>query len=299
MGDPAPVPIAVPGWPIAFRGSLAVRSGLVTRGRLRGPAFQRLFPDIYALVGKDPPDLLLRSLAAYRLVEGRGMLAGYSAAMLLDADCAPRKDVPAEVLVPGGGQRTVPGLLVRRDLIAPGETRRIGDVCCTSPLRTAFDLGRRGELVDRVVAVDRLANRHRFNPDLLLHFAAHYRGGRGTDVICETLSRACCYAGSPMETRLRLLIEDAGLPRPEVQWVVQDPVARTAVWLDLAWPRIKVGIEYDGEIHASDLARRRDTRRSTALVDKGWRIYRYTKDEVLGEPDRVVAELSRACRHLR
>jgi hypothetical protein len=30
-------------------------------------------------------------------------------------------------------------------------------------------------------------------------------------------------------------------------------------------------------------------------VDKGWRIYRYTKDDILGAPERVVAELSRAC----
>ncbi len=37
-----------------------------------------------------------------------------------------------------------------------------------------------------------------------------------------------------METRLRLLILRAGLPPPEVQWVVQDPATRTAFWLDRA-----------------------------------------------------------------
>ena len=293
MSDP------VPGWPIAFRGSLAVAAGLVTRGRLRGPAFRRLLPDVYGQARADPPDLLLRSLACYRLVEGRGVLAGYSAALLLDADCAPRPDMPAEVIVPGGGQRAQPGLLVHRDRIAPGETCLVGDVRCTSPLRTAYDLGRRGALGDRVVAVDRLANRHRFNPDLLLNFAVHYRGGRGTDLICETLAHACCYAGSPMETRLRLLIMAAGLPRPRVQWAVQDVAARTAVWIDLAWPEILVGVEYEGEVHARAESVRRDTRRYTALVDKGWRIYRYTKDDILGAPERIVAELTRARARVR
>ena len=43
------------------------------------------------------PDLRLRSLGAHRLVEGRGVLVGYSAAVLLDADCALHADVPAEV----------------------------------------------------------------------------------------------------------------------------------------------------------------------------------------------------------
>ena len=86
---------AVPGRPEAFRGSLAVAAGLTTWGQLRGPRFQRLFPDVYCPGGDEPPDLRLRSLGAYRLVEGRGVLAGYSAAVLLDADCAPHADVPA------------------------------------------------------------------------------------------------------------------------------------------------------------------------------------------------------------
>ena len=40
--------MSVPGWPEVFRGSVAVAAGLVTAARLRGPSFQRLFPDVYA-----------------------------------------------------------------------------------------------------------------------------------------------------------------------------------------------------------------------------------------------------------
>jgi len=221
----------VPGWPVAFRGSLAIAAGLTTPRRLRGPRFRRLFPDVYCPADDEPPDLRLRSLGAYRLVEGRGVLAGYSAAVLLDADCAPHRDVPAEVMVAGGGQRDHDGLLVRRDRIAPGETARVDDVRCTSPLRTAYDLGRQDDLVEAVVAVDRLANQHRFDPNLLLHFAARYRGNPGTARLAAALAHANPYAGSPMETRLRMIIVQAGLPRPQVQWVVQDVGARTAVWL--------------------------------------------------------------------
>ena len=219
----------VPGWPVAFRGSLAIAAGLTTPRRLRGPRFRRLFPDVYCPAVDEPPDLRLRSLGTYRLVEGRGVLAGYSAAVLLDADCAPHRDVPAEVMVAGRGQRVHDGLLVRRDRIAPGETTRVGDVRCTSPLRTAYDLGRQDDLVESVVAVDRLANRHRFDPNLLLHFAARYRGNPGTARLCTALAHVNPYAGSPMETRLRMIIVQAGLPTPEVQWVVQDVEGRTAV----------------------------------------------------------------------
>ena len=56
---------------------------------------------------------------------------------------------------------------------------------------------------------------------------------RGTGVararLCTALAHVNPYAGSPMETRLRMIIVQAGLPTPEVQWVVQDVEGRTAV----------------------------------------------------------------------
>jgi very-short-patch-repair endonuclease len=99
-----------------------------------------------------------------------------------------------------------------------------------------------------------------------------------------------------METRLRMLIVGAGLPRPEVQWVVQDPGTRTAFWLDLAWPELRIGIEYDGKPHTDPAGVLRDIRRHTRLVDLGWRTYRYTKRDVYGDRRRIVAELTRARR---
>jgi hypothetical protein len=276
------------------RRSQAVAAGLVTRDRLRGPRYRRLLPDVYARSG-DPPDLALRSLAAYRLVKGRGVLSGYSAAVLLGADCAPDPDVPAEITLPEK-IRCHPGFIVHRDRLHPGEITRVGDVCCTTPLRTAFDLARGSNRREAVLAVDRLANRHRFNPDLLLNFAVRYRGHRGVARIPEVLALASPYSGSPMETRLRLLIVDAGLPRPQVQWVVQNLATRTAIWLDLAWPELMIGIEYEGDEHTQPGRVLRDVARYTRLVDRGWRIYRYTKLEVYGEPERIVAELTRARR---
>jgi very-short-patch-repair endonuclease len=280
----------VPGWPEVFRGSAAVAAGLVTKGELRGRRFVRLFPDTYALAGR--MDLALRSRAAYRYVEGRGVLAGYSAAELLGASCGPA-DAPAEVLV-AGPQRSHPGLLVHRDRFATGETTRRAGVVTTSPLRTAYDLARRGSLVERVVAVDALARIGRFGPDVLLNFARRYAGTRGNDGIFEVLSHADRRAGSPMESRLRMLLVLGGLPRPEAQWPVQDERARTAVWLDLAYPRRRVGIEYEGADHTTPDAVLRDAGRYTTLVDKGWRIYRYTKFEILQRPDRIVEQVARA-----
>ena len=39
--------------------------------------------------------------------------------------------------------------------------------------------------------------------------------------------------------------------------------------------------------------------RGTRLLDAGWRIYRYTKFEIRDEPDRIVAEITRALARVR
>jgi hypothetical protein len=147
--------MSVPGWPTAFRGSHAVAAGLVTPDRLRGPRFLRLLPDVYCRAAAEPPGLLLRSLAAYRLVEDRGVLSGHSAAALLDAECAPRRGTPAEVTLLRGNLRAHPGLVVRRGLLRQDEITHVRDVACTTPLRTAFDLARGADRDAAVMAVDR------------------------------------------------------------------------------------------------------------------------------------------------
>lgn len=279
---------------MAFRGSRAVAAGPATRRQLRGPRFRRVFPDTYVR-RDDELTLALRSRAAYHHADGHGVLSGFSAAELLDASCGPR-DAPAEITAHGGGRRRHPGLVVHRDRLAPGEIQRLGELRVTTPLRTAWDLARRGDLVEAVVAVDTLTRVGRCTPDLLLNFARHYPRARGADALPDVLALADRRSGSPMETRLRLLLVRAGLPRPRVQWVVQDEVARRAVWLDLAYPEHMIGIEYEGEVHTEPDQVLLDIRRSTRLVDQGWRLYRYTKREIHREPERIVAEVRRGLR---
>ncbi|MCO1657202.1 DUF559 domain-containing protein [Pseudonocardia humida] len=283
----------VPGWPVAFRGSAAVAAGLVTWDVLRGPRYLRILPDTYVDARGGEPDFALRSHAAYRYVEGRGALALHSAAEVLGASCG-RPDGPAEVFVWADRQLRHPGLTVRHTHPGPDDLVEVGSVLVTSPRRTAYDLARRGGLVQRVTAVDALANAHGFEPGELLRFAAQHPGTRGNRDVPKVLALADRRAGSPMESRLRMVIVLGGLPRPEVQWVVQDEVARRALWLDLAYPEHRIGIEYDGSVHTAPDAVLHDIARHTALLDKGWRVYRYTKHDVLDRPDRIVDQLRRA-----
>jgi very-short-patch-repair endonuclease len=277
---------------VAFRGSAAIAAGLVTAKVLRGPRYVRVFPDTYVRRGEEA-DLRLRSLAAYRYVEGRGVLSGHSAAVLLGADCAP-KDAPAEVTVPGGGQREHPGLLVHRGALAAEDVRPCRGVLVTSGLRTGYDLGRRPGLVDAVVGIDALANVCRFDPADILALSDRRPSARGCRDLRRAVALADRRAGSPMETRLRLILVSGGLPAPEVQYPVLDDIRRRAVWLDLAYPAQRIGIEYEVADHTRPERVLLDAGRYTRLVDAGWRIYRFTKYQVYAEPDEIVATIGRA-----
>lgn len=132
--------------------------------------------------------------------------------------------------------------------------------------------------MEAVVALDALAFR-RFSPSALLVRRAQEPGARGCRKLDRVVDLADARAESPMETRLRLLLVLAGLPRPEVQFVV--PEAR--VRFDLAYPQVKPAIEFDSDDHEDDLDRKRDV--STGQI--GWYTARFTKHDVARKDDTV------------
>lgn len=276
-----------------FRGSRAVAAGLLTARELRGPRFVRLFPDVHAPAGAQR-DLLLRSEAAAVLVEGSGVLAGYSAAELWEASCG-AADAPAEVLVlPGFQRRSRDGLVVRRDALLPEEVTRHRGCAVTTPVRTAFDLGRWApSTVERVVAVDALARR-RFPLDAVRSLAARHVSSPGRALLPAVLRLADPLADSPMETRIRVALVLGGLPAPVSQHRV--PRGRSHVLLDLAYPHLLLAVEYDGRHHRGQVRARLDLEREAFLVRSGWTVLRYDADTVLHRPGRIVADVRAAIR---
>lgn len=195
-----------------FRGSHAVVRGVVTEGLLRGRGFVRLYPNVYVAADTEV-DLRVLSRAAYLLVaEQGGPLAGWSATELLGAPCAP-VGMPAEVLV-AGHIRTHPCLRVTRGSAAGPDLWTVRGCRLTSPLRTAWDLARRTDLVDAVVAVDALAARGGFAPSALLDRRRTTPGARGSRRLDRVVALAEPRAESPMETRLRLLLSSRACRRP-------------------------------------------------------------------------------------
>jgi very-short-patch-repair endonuclease len=276
-----------------FRGRDAVARGLITPAQLRGPRFQRLFQGVYVRRPDDgqPVDLLTRSRAAFLLLGEQGALAGYSAAELLRAECAPR-EVPAEVVAPGTGIRPREGLLVHRDRLDRGETWRCRGCRVTSPLRTAWDLGRRLDRVEAVVAIDALARRGRFAPKELLALRVERPRARGASGLDERVARADPRAESPMETRLRLLLGDHGLPAPDVQYELMDRHGFVLARFDLAYPRARLAIEYDGE-EFHRYRRGADNHRDIDVSERGWETMRFEAADVLLTPRRTADAVAR------
>ena len=267
-----------------FRGSVELSAGRVTQGQLRGPRFVRLFPDVYAPRGQDPPDLALRARGAALLVEGRGAVGGWAAAELLGASCGPA-DAAVDVVVPGGSQRRHPGLRVRRGLVHPDEITQVDGVWVTTPLRTAFDLVCALPVREGVVAVDALARVGDFAPEDLFALRIRHLGARGSARLPEVVRRADRRSGSPMETRVRLALADADLPTPVLQHRV-GPYE-----LDLAFPWLLVGVEHNGPDHLRPERALRDLNREAYLARAGWRVVRFDLAEILHRPQTVAARV--------
>jgi very-short-patch-repair endonuclease len=271
-----------------FRGSVAVGSGALTRNVLFGPRYRRVFPDVYVAADAEL-DLELRARAAV-LATG-GVASGWSAAELLDASCGPAH-AAAEVTVDGGGhRRAVPGLVLHRDRLCADEVTVAGGTRVTAPHRTAFDIVRWRDLTEGVVAVDALAHRHDFDPSELNALRSRHLGARGTRKLEVVLRLADPRAESPMETRIRIALHNYGLPAPEVQFLVA--ADRHCFRLDMAYPLVRLGVEYDGRHHRTQEQAMRDLEREALLAAEGWKILRFRAAIVLHRPAAVTAAVRR------
>jgi hypothetical protein len=123
------------------------------------------------------------------------------------------------------------------------------------------------------------------------------RDRRGTRRAAELLRLVDGRAESPPESSLRLLVVEAGFPMPAVQHCVLDLDGNVVYRLDLAWPELRIALEYDGyEAHVD--RRSRDAARDADLARRGWYTIRATADD-LRTPRRLLNELTEAFRERR
>ena len=268
-----------------FRGTDAIRSGLITKAQLNGSVWRSLFRDVY-VCADSPNSYATRIAGALLVVPASVTIAGTSAARVwgvrYGAECAP---IEVHSPTPYGPVR---GLTVHTGPIPPTDVTRFRGVPVTTPTRTAWDIARRVPLLAAVPWIDALSHQRAISRADLLAYAAARHGDRGGRIAAATLRRCDPRAESPMESVLRVHLHVGGVPVVPQYWIMlgDEFVARA----DLALPELRLAIEYDGQWHSDPHQLGRDRARLREINRAGWHVYPVTKEDMLN-PDRVVRDI--------
>ena len=231
---------------------------------------------------------LVRAQVAALVLGATAVLCDRTAAWVLGVDCMAYSELdapaPLESCVLRGHEPTErPEVVGRTRDLREEDIIVIGGVRLTSPLRTAADLLCLLPRREALAAADALMRAHGFTVADLRRILVRYFRRRG---VVQARSLAPLVDGrseSAGESWTRLAIIDRGLPTPQPQfWVTVDGIPTYR--LDLAYPRARIAVEYDGVAHHTDpLDRRRDEARRAWLCAHGWRVIVVTKESFRDE----------------
>lgn len=158
----------------------------------------------------------------------------------------------------------------------------------TTPARTILDLSTDLRPRELEAALDRAELLRLLSFDDLHELLARYPRRAGTRSLKAQLER---YRG-PIDARSELerlvykLCRDHGLPRPLVNTVIEGKVR------DLYWPECRLVVEVDGYAwHRSPSALNDDRERDVELTLAGYRVLRFTYEQVRYRPEYVIRAL--------
>jgi len=258
-----------------FIGTEALARGALNRHQLR-TRYRSVFPNVY-LPNDVELSLALRIAAAWLWSNRKATIVGAAAAALHGSKWIP-DGVPVELI--HANTRPPRGVLTRRDALADGETQTIDGRVVTTPERTAFDVGRRGAVHSAVARLDALARATGFKVDDVLRVAKCHPRSPGLRRLEAALDLVDPGSQSPRESYLRLLLIDAGLPRPQTQMPVSGVDGMPVAYLDLGWEEHMVAVEYDGDQHRTDRRQYvKDIRRLEMLERMGWIVVRVVAED--------------------
>ena len=258
-----------------FIGTEALACGALNRHQLR-TRYRSVFPNVY-LPNDVELSLALRIAAAWLWSNRKATIVGAAAAALHGSKWIP-DGVPVELI--HANTRPPRGVLTRRDALADGETQTIDGRVVTTPERTAFDVGRRGAVHSAVARLDALARATGFKVDDVLRVAKCHPRSPGLRRLEAALDLVDPGSQSPRESYLRLLLIDAGLPRPQTQMPVSGVDGMPVAYLDLGWEEQMVAVEYNGDQHRTDRRQYvKDIRRLEMLERMGWIVVRVIAED--------------------
>lgn len=124
---------------------------------------------------------------------------------------------------------------VRTARLEPADVVMLDGVLVTSAARTVVDIARCTSFAAAVVVADAALARCMVTSAELLHVLSRCRRWPGSPHAQRVIAFADGRAESVGESRSRVAIALAGLPRPEPQWVVHDAGGRFVARTDFGW----------------------------------------------------------------
>jgi predicted transcriptional regulator of viral defense system len=241
-----------------FTSQEALRAGYRVediRAELRSRRWTRLRKGVY--VGSEQlgtADARQRHLIACVAVLqslGPGPVLSHASAGWLHELVLPRRQSSEVRLTSLDQWRRGRGYRVAQAVMTADETEPWLESGATSVARTLVDCAREWSLTDGVVAMDAALNQKKVTRVQLVQavLAATHRPGLAQAARALNLSDG--RAESPLETRGRLAMLAAGLPRPELQVEIHDTggfIGRVDAWYDDA----ALAIEFDGQVKYTD-----------------------------------------------
>jgi hypothetical protein len=182
---------------------------------------------------------------------------------------------------------------------APLPSRVVRGLHVVAPARVWIQLGSLLDRVSLVAAGDNLVCRKRPLSSLaeLADAVDSAKGVRGIRRLRAALNEIRPGTDSPMETRLRLLLVDAGLPEPVIGKTILDRTGAFVGTPDLAYVSERIAIEYEGDGHRSDSnVFADDIERRERMQEAGWYVIRVVKDHVFRKPAWLVDRVRRQLR---
>lgn len=274
-----------------FVGTESVAAGQLTR-RTLASRNRLIYRNVYLPPGEELTPAT-RAVAAWLWSGRKATVAGLSAAALHGTEWID-VDEPAELTRTSA---TANDIVVHRERLRDDEMCVIRGIPTTTPARTAFDLSRRDSLPTALVHVDALANATGLTRAEMSSIVAHHSGARGIVQGRKVIDWMDGGAESPQETRTRLLLLESEMRRPTTQIEVYDDYGHAFARIDMGWPDLLVGVEYDGKQHWTDAWRRsRDIDRYAELSKRGWRIIRVSAELLRYRPWVIVERVMEALR---
>jgi len=271
----------------------------VSRKRLRSPDVTQPFRGVN-VAGRATLDYIDRVEALLPLLRAGDAFSHITAARLLGAQLPShrQRETRVHVTTIGGGNR------VRRPGVAGYRAQALPVTLCrglpvVEPAHTWVQLATMLSHDDLVAVGDRWVTaqgRGRDRQPALTSIGALRTAipdrGRGAARARRALADVRVGAESRMETLLRLMLVRSGLPEPLVNPTVR--IDDQNLHPDLLYPGWGVVLEYEGDGHRTDPRQwRRDISRREAFEAAGYRVVRVHRDDVLAEPE---ALLARVCR---